>query len=149
MNCNRQLATERLARQSRSMYEPEMPPAGIFWRDYEAVIGLLKEKPRPVLVLVLDADGAREPFLREILRAMPKNEKLRALLHGPCVAMLLQADALPEYLRDLGAGSNYHFAVLSPSGLTPMVTFDYVTGKPEALVEEVVKVLESVAQFWS
>jgi hypothetical protein len=123
-------------------------PSGIRWRDYDGIISLLKEKPRPVLLFVLDHDGTRFPFLREIHSAMPRNEKLRTLLNGSCAAMLLKADSMPEYMRDLGAGSSYHVAILSPTGLTPLVTFDFMCGQPEKLVEEIAKALEAVSPFW-
>jgi len=121
---------------------------GILWQDYDGTIRLLKEKARPVLLFVLDQDGTRFPFLREILAAMPRNEKLRTLLNGSCTAMLLKPDSMPEYMQDLGAGSNYHLAILSPAGLTPLVTFDYMTGHTEKLVEEIAKVLEAVSRSW-
>jgi hypothetical protein len=124
-------------------------PSGIRWRDYDGIIRLLKEKPRPVLVFVLDNDGTRFPFLREILSAMPRNEKLRTLLNGSCAAMLLKSDSMPGYMRDLGAGSSYHLAILSPAGLTPLVTFDYVTGQPEKLVKEIANALEAVSKSWT
>ena len=130
---------------------PEFKSAqdGILWRSYDDTITVLKEKSRPVLAFVMDHDGMRWPFLREILRAMPKNEKLCNLLNGPCTAMLLMADSIPEYMEALGAGSGYHIAILSPAGLTPMVVFDHVTGTPEALVEEIAKTLEALAPNWT
>jgi len=97
----------------------------------------------------MDDDPTCWPFLREIFGAMPKNEKLRNLLNGPCAAMLLKADSMPEYMGALGAGSDYHIAILSPEGLTPMGTFRYVAGKPESLVEEIAKALEAVAPYWT
>jgi len=80
---------------------------------------------------------------------MPKNEKLRNLLDGPCAAMLLQADSMPEYMAALGAGRDYHIAILAPTGLTPMATFNYVTGQPEALVEEIARAVEAIAPLWA
>ncbi len=129
--------------------EPEFPEDGILWRSYDAAIDLLNERTRPVLAFVVDHDGTRWPFLREILRAMPKNEKLRGLLNGPCVAMLLEVDSMPEYMGDLGAGSDYHIAILSPAGLTAMRIFNYVTGEPEALVETIAAALEAIAPLWA
>ncbi len=127
---------------------PETPKEGIYWRDYDGIIQLLQEKARPVLLVVLDTDGTRFPFLREIFRAMPRNEKLRTLLKGPCAAMLLKSDAMPEDMGDLGAGDSYHLAILSPAGLTPLVTFDYVTGQPQKLVEKIADTLEAVSRSW-
>ena len=131
------------------MPKSNTPKDGIPWLSYEATVALLREAPRPVLAFVLDQDGARWPFLREIFAAMPKSPKLRTLLDGPCAAMLLKADSLPEYLATLGAGCSYHIAVLSPAGLTQMACFDYVTGDPEALVEEIASALAAVAPIWA
>ena len=126
----------------------ELPKDGILWRGYDDTLTEINEKARPVLAFVMDYDGTRWPFLREILRAMPKNEKLRNLLDGPCAAMLLQANCMPEYMAALGAGGAYHIAVLAPTGLTPMVTFNYVTGQPEALIDEIARVVEAIASLW-
>jgi hypothetical protein len=129
--------------------EFKSPKDGILWRSYDDTITILNEKTRPVLAFVMDYDGTRWPFLREILRAMPKNEKLRNLLDGPCVAMLLKADSMPEYMAALGAGRDYHIAILSPAGLTPLEIFNYVTGKPETLVEKIASDLEAIASLWA
>ena len=129
--------------------DSEFPEDAILWRGYDDTLTLIKEKARPVLAFVMDHDGTCWPFLREILRAMPKNEQLRNLLDGSCAAMLLQADSMPEYMAALGAGGTYHIAVLAPTGLTPMVTFNYVTGKPEALVEEIARVVQAIASLWA
>ena len=131
------------------MSESEFPKDGILWRSYDATVDLLNERTRPVLAFVIDYDGTRWPFLREIFRAMPKNEKLRSLLDGPCAAMMLEADSMPEYMDDLGAGSDYHIAILSPAGLTAMRIFNYVTGEPEALVETIAGAMEAIAPIWA
>ncbi|HEY1663133.1 MAG TPA: hypothetical protein VGI03_12000 [Verrucomicrobiae bacterium] len=128
---------------------PLEEPAEIRWRDYNGTLSLLREKARPVLLFVLDRDGTRFPFLREILSAMPRNGKLRTLLNGPCAAMLLQADSMPGSMRDLGAGDSYHLAILAPVGRTPLVTFDYMSGQPQTLVEEIAKALEAVSRSWA
>lgn len=122
---------------------------GIVWRSFEDTAALMDERTRPVLAFVLDTDGTRWPFLREILRAMPKNARLRELLAGPCAAMLVRADAIHSELAMLGAGSAYHVAVLSPSGFTPMVTFNHMTSKPDALVDEIARVLDKLAPNWA
>jgi hypothetical protein len=131
------------------MPEFGFPKDGIVWRSYDDTIDLLNTRQRPVLLLVLDGDGLRWPFLREIFRLMPKNERLRNVLNGPCAAMLLKANEMPEDMKLLGAGTNYHIAILSPSGLTPMVTFDYMTREPAAVVEAVTRSLEAVAPIWT
>jgi hypothetical protein len=48
----------------------------------------------------------------------------------------------------LGAGSRYHIAVLSPYGLTPMVTFNPASGSPFKVVNEIVRVLERLVEAW-
>src|SRR5439155_20096804 len=82
------------------------------------------------------------PFLKAVLRAMPASARLRELLHERYPALFLEADALPEELKLLGAGDRYHIAVLSPAGLTPMITIDPVHGAPTEVVAEIVRVLE-------
>jgi hypothetical protein len=131
------------------MPEFDFPKVGILWRSYEDTIILLNERTRPVLAFVMDYDGTCWPFLREILRAMPKNEKLRHLLGGPCAAMLLKADSMPKYMAALGAGSDYHIAILAPAGLTTLQIFNYETSNPEALVEKIAGSLEVIAPLWA
>ena len=123
--------------------------AGIVWRSFEDTKHLLEERRRPVLAFVKDHGPRDWPFLREILRAMPGNEMLRTLLAGPCLPMLLEADALPEYMATLGAGDSYHIAVLSPAGLTTMARFDHITGDPDALVRDIAGVLERLAPVYA
>ena len=124
------------------------PEEGILWRGWDDTLSLLKERSRPVLLFVANSDGTVAPFLREIMKAMPANAKLRALLHETFPALFVEAESMPEYLKELGAGSSFHIAVLSPAGLTPMVTFKTVTGDPVGLVEEIVKVLEALKPLW-
>ena len=62
--------------------------------------------------------------------------------------MLVKADAVPQRLKELGAGSRYHIAVLSPYGLTPMVTIDPVSGKPAEVVNKIVLILERLIDIW-
>ena len=122
---------------------------GVLWRSFDETVILLNERTRPVLAFVLDHGAIDWPFLREILGALPKNEKLRVLLDGPCVAMLLHAGSIPEYLATLGSGSGYHVAILSPAGFTTMVRFDHITGDPDSLVEKIVDVLERLAPIYA
>ena len=58
--------------------------------------------------------------------------------------MFIEVDSIPPDLKALGAGSNYHIAVLSPHGLTPMVTIDPVSGKPAEVVSRIVLILERI-----
>jgi len=69
-------------------------------------------------------------------------------LHEFFLALFIKADALPEHLKELGAGSRYHIAVLSPHGLTPMVTIDPVSGSPQDVVSDMVLILERLVDVW-
>jgi hypothetical protein len=129
------------------MTEHRFPEQGILWRGWnDDTRSVIAREQRPVLLFVADTDPAVWPFLRETLREMPANARLRALLHDFFLPLLVEAQALPEYLKDLGAGSSFHIAVLSPSGLTPMVTVDPVSGDPADTVESIVLILERLAE---
>ena len=41
----------------------------------------------------------------------------------------------------MSSPSDYHIAVLSPAGLTPMVTINPMSGGPDEVVEEIINVL--------
>jgi hypothetical protein len=131
------------------MAQTEFPDGGILWRGWnEDTVDIIKARDKPVLLFVADPDPLVFPFLREIFREMPKNARLRALLHETFVALYIEAAALPDELKLPGAGTDYHVAVLSPYGMTPLVTFDVVTGKPADLVAEIVLVLERLLETW-
>ena len=128
----------------------EFPDKGILWRGWnDATLSIINEKQRPVLLFVADTDPAVWPFLREIFKEIPTNTKLRTLLHESYPALYIEADALPEELKELGAGSWYYIAILSPYGLTPIVTIDPVSGKPAEVVNEIVLILERLLTVWS
>jgi hypothetical protein len=129
--------------------EPEFPEDGILWRGWnEDTRRLIAERDKPVLLFVANSDPIVWPFLREIFKVMPKNAKLRQLLHDGCPALLLKAGEVPEELASLGAGSRYQIAILSPSGLTPMVTIDPVSGNPDGVVDQIAAVLERILEAW-
>jgi len=88
------------------------------------------------------------PFLKGVLQAMPLNEKLRDLLHHYYIALMVYPGSMPEYFEDLDAGSRYNIAVLSPAGLTPMVTIDPTDGRPEEIVGTILKVLEKLQEVY-
>jgi hypothetical protein len=124
------------------------PDQGILWlRWNDETAQLIDKKGRPVLVFIADPDGTVFPFLREIFRLMPQDAKLRNLLHEFYSALFLEAGEIPEPLRLLGAGTGYHIGILSPSGLTPMVTFD-LHRDPKQVVDEIVLVLERLMPVW-
>ena len=131
------------------MSEIEFPDKGILWRGWnEETLKIIGEKQMPVLLFVADRDGLVWPFLREIFREMPRNDALRELLHETFPALFIKAEELPHELKALGAGSNFHIAVLSPSGLTPLVTFNPVSGSPAAVVDEIVVILKRLRETW-
>ncbi len=124
-------------------------PDGISWRGYDGTIEVLRERLRPVLLFVWDEDCPTWPFLREIFSALPRNQKLRARLASDCAPMLLKAGEIPELLSMLGAGANFHIAILSPSGFTPLTTFNPVTAQPDSLVDEIATAVNAVVPHWS
>jgi len=128
---------------------PEFPEDGILWREWnDETLRLIEERDRPVLLFVVDPDPAVAPFLKGILQAMPLNEKLRILLHDYFIALMVRADSVPEYLEELGSGRQYHIAILAPVGLTPMVTFNPMQGRPGEVVETILKVLEKLQEVY-
>jgi hypothetical protein len=129
--------------------KPHFPEEGILWRGWnDETLRDIAERARPVLLFVADADPIVWPFLREIFKAMPANATLRSLLYAAFVPLFIKADALAEELKALGAGSRYHIAILSPYGLTPMVTFDPIQGDPTAAVDNITKTLERLTAAW-
>jgi hypothetical protein len=127
----------------------DFPAAGILWQKWEETTEAeLARRNRPVLLFVADPDPVVFPFLRAIFEAMPKNERLRHLLHAEFPALYVESRSTPEALSAYGAGSRYHIAILSPHGLNPMVVFDITVGDPTALVTELVAVLERLLPVW-
>jgi len=127
----------------------QFPEKGILWRDWsEETLRTIEDKKWPVLLFVADPDPIVWPFLRAALEQMPANARLRTLLHESFLALFIKAEALPEHLKALGAGSRYHIAILSPYGLTPMITIDPVSGKPAEVVSEIVLTLERLIDTW-
>ena len=128
---------------------PEFPKDGILWHEWnDDTLGTIEERDRPVLLFVANPDPVIAPFLQGVLRAMPLNERLRNLLHEYYIALMVYSDSMPEYLEDLQAGSRYNIAILSPAGLTPMVTIDPMDGRPEEIVGTILKVLEKLQEVY-
>jgi hypothetical protein len=121
---------------------------GILWLRYDdTTLDFIAKKGRPVFVFVADRDPLIAPALSALLRAMPHNARLRDLLHAEFPALFLEAGDVPDDLASLGAGSAYHVAVLSPAGLTPLVTID-VLRETNAVVDRIVEVLEALVGIW-
>jgi hypothetical protein len=120
------------------------------WLRWEpASLDLIAEKGRPVFLFVGDQNPIVAPFLRALLRAMPRNEKLRRLLHDEFPALFIEAGVtVPEELATFGAGSTFHIAILAPSGLTPLFTFDHVDGDPDERVSSIADALERLVGIW-
>jgi hypothetical protein len=128
--------------------ETDFPDKGILWRGWnDETLRIIQEKNRPVLQFVADTDPFVWPFLRETFKAMPANARLRELLNDFYSAMFIRADSIPEDLKGLGAGSKYHVAVLSPYGLTPMVTIE-IQRSPEEVVRTIIEILERLVDAW-
>jgi hypothetical protein len=124
--------------------------AGILWHEWnEETERQVAERNRPVLLFVANPDPMVAPFLNLFLRAAPLNARLRELLHDYYIAIMIRADALPEYFADMGAGRRYNLAVLSPAGLTPLAVIDPSDGRPEAIVETVAELLTRLKSVYS
>jgi hypothetical protein len=127
----------------------EFPQRGIRWRGWnDETLQLIRERGYPVLLFVADPRAIAWPLLEAVFRAMPKNAVLRELLHERYPALFIEADALPDELKLLGAGERYHIAVLSPAGLTPMITIDTSRRTPAETVEEIVRILQRLDEVW-
>lgn len=132
--------------------EPRFPEDGILWRRWnEATLREIAEKDRPVVLFTPPGDPLSYawPFARAVFAALPANARLRDLLRDEFLALYVESGELPEELSAFGAGSAYCLAILSPSGLTPLVTFEIATGDPTRLVSELVLVLERLLASWS
>jgi hypothetical protein len=123
--------------------------AGIVWQKWNADTEVaLAQRGRPILLFVADTDPKVFPFLRTIFQAMPANARLRKLLLEEFPALYVEAGSIPETLAAVGAGRQYHIAVLSPHGLKPLVVFDPVRGDAAMLVAEIASVLERLLSAW-
>ncbi len=127
-----------------------MPP--INWLEWaDSTMRELEERGKPVLLLVYETEdsvGMMHPFLREILRCMENHPMLPGLLRDHFPALKVDADDVPSHLAYLGAGSSYYLAILAPVGLTPLATWDVMTGDPDALVNGIVEALEATRKLW-
>jgi hypothetical protein len=126
--------------------ESTFPADGILWRRWvEADVEEIQRRAQPVLLFVAEGDPLFHalPFLNAVFSAMPRNAKLRALLHDSCVPLFLEPGERPWELEAVGAGDRFHIAILSPL-FDPLVTFDPVSGDPGKVVAEIVTVLERV-----
>src|SRR5260370_3057408 len=131
------------------MSESQFPGEGILWRGWnDETLALIQQRGLPVLLFVADPNAFAWPFLKAVSKAMPATATLRGFLHERYPALFIEADALPEALKLLGAGDRYHIAVLSPAGLTPMITIDPVHGAPTEVVAEIVRILERLDEVW-
>jgi hypothetical protein len=128
----------------------DFPDRGILWLRWEpASLDLIAEKGRPVFLFVGDQDPTVAPFLRALLRAMPRNETLRRLLHDEFPALFIESGAtVPEELATFGAGSAFHVAILSPAGLTPLFTFNRLDGDPDERASSIADALERLVGIW-
>jgi hypothetical protein len=125
-------------------------PPGIVWLRWEsASLDFIAEQGRPVFLFVGDLDPAVAPYLQALLRALPKNEKIRRLLGHEFPALFIESNAaVPEELAAFGAGDAFHVALLSPAGLTPLFTFNYVNDNADELAGTIGDALERLAGIW-
>lgn len=125
-------------------------PEGIIpWLRWdERSLDLIAQKAKPVLLFVSDPNSAIAPFLRALLEAMPRNTELRRLLREQFLALFIEHGSLPEQLASYGAGSAFHVAVLSPSGLTPICTIDPVHEHPDEVAGWIVEILNRLVGIW-
>ena len=135
------------------MSDPPFPEKGILWRKWsaetaQAIAQAIAQKARPVLVFVADPDPRVFPFLREIFKAMPRNARLRETLLDDFIALYLEKNSLPDEVGLYGAGADYHIAILSPSGLTPLVTFGLKDRSPPDIVAGIVAAFEGLRPVW-
>jgi len=131
------------------MSESQFPERGILWRGWnDETLQLIQERGYPVLLFVADPRAVAWPLLQAVFRAMPKNAVLRELLHERYPALFIEADALPGELKLLGAGERYHIAVLSPAGLTPMITIDASRRPAAETVEKITRILQRLDEVW-
>ena len=122
-------------------------PDGVHWLRWDAEsVQAIAERDRPVLMFVADPLDPLLPFHKAIFNAIPKNEKLRALLRGTFPALFLEKPEVPEEIGVFGAGERYHLAILSPYGFNPLVTFDPTRGTPDEVANEIARVLEAMAK---
>ena len=127
----------------------DFPAAGIIWLKWNAATeAALAQRERPILLFVADPDPMVFPFLRAVFQALPKNARLRGLLHDEFPTLYVEAATIPEALSAFRAGRHYHVAVLSPYGLNPLVVFDPARGDAAALVAEIASVLERLLPAW-
>ena len=128
--------------------EHEFPADGILWRGWnEQTLALVAQRERPVLLFVADPDPLVFPFLRATFNAMPRNARLRALLHEFYTPLYIEAGSLPDDLKAFGAGSRYHVAVLSPYGFTPLVWVNALR-PPDEVIATIVDTLERMQDAW-
>jgi hypothetical protein len=134
-----------------AMYQhPDFPDNGILWLRWdEATLDFIAQKNRPVFLFVGDSDPTIAPYLRALLRAMPKNAKLRGLLHEQFPALFIEATAaVPEELAAFGARETFHVAVLSPAGLTPLWTIDPIHDNADEVVDRIAQGLDGLVGIW-
>ena len=123
------------------------PEQGIVWRGWDdETLRLIAERGWPVLLFVADPDPLVRPFLSAIFPAMPRDARLRELLHD-FVPLFIKANELPDELKAYGAGSRYHIAVLSPHGFNPLVTVN-VLRPPEEVIAAIIDTLERFSDIW-
>ncbi len=123
------------------------PDDGVAWLRWEPEVEAdLVEKGAPILLFIADPMDPLLSLHAAIFRAIPKNARLRKLLHEQFSALYIEMSDVREEERAMGAGDRYHIAIVSPYGFNPLVTFDPTRGKPDEIVAEIAHVLEAIAR---
>jgi len=129
------------------METPDYRDRGILWlRCDDSSLDAIAAKGQPVFLFVGNTDSVATPALRALLKAIPQNARLRDLLHEHFSPLFIEAGAdVPDDFQHLRA---YEVAVLSPVGLTPIVTIDPTLGTADEVVDRIVEVLEQLRGIW-
>ena len=131
------------------MSAAHFPDKGILWRGWnDDTRAEIEQRKQPVLLFILNRNPVVWPRLKEIIEDMPANARLRELLFRSFPALLIEADFVPEALKALGVGGSYQIAVVSPYGLTPLVTVDPMRGTSAEVINEIVLILEKLVEVW-
>jgi hypothetical protein len=122
---------------------------GSYWlRWNDETLDLFAERRRPIVVLVDDRDPAISARVRALRAAMSEHPRLCALMGNQFHGVFVDADAIPEHLAWLDAGTAFHLAVLSPIGWTPIATIDIMRDDTEALVDQIAQALTGLDGIW-
>jgi hypothetical protein len=123
---------------------------GIHWLQWnDETLDVFARQRRPIVVLVDDRDQAVAARVGALRAAMSEHGQLCALMADHFHGVFVDADAIPEHLAWLDAGTAFHLAVLSPIGWTPIATIDLTHDDTGVLVELVAQTLAALEGIWT